>query len=302
MLPIENSSETNVSSGGASNNHVFHAVASGIQDVVERDDIVVGDQTFTHVSSTSSTSRDYRSVAPLERWHLRMRHVSLEFLRKLHKRDQDINKRHVETLLSAGESQATGVQQAQPPPVDAMDLDSLDNIGSTSSKPFREVLIASGEIPLVRGFSVPHDKQHDQHKCDTCRQANIQKKGQLKHSKYSEMGVLQGRVFSTDLKSVKIKSFFGHRYVICFVDHASGFALHYLMRSKDESVKMLKLFIKDCKVLGIKIARIQSDRGTEYFEQEGVGDHYDLRKPHPFRATCQESNIEHTVTPVDERK
>ena len=74
------------------------------------------------------------------------------------------------------------------------------------------------------------------------------------------------------------------------------------MRSKDESVKMLKRFIEDCKILGIKIARIQTDRGSEFFEQEGVGAHYDLRQSHAFGEICRKAGIQHTVTPVGDKE
>jgi len=50
-----------------------------------------------------------------------------------------------------------------------------------------------------------------------------------------------------------------------------------------------------CNKLGIKIARIQSDRGTEYFEQEGIGKVYERAHSALFRALCNKNNIEHTV-------
>jgi hypothetical protein len=51
----------------------------------------------------------------------------------------------------------------------------------------------------------------------------------------------------------------------------------------------------------IKIARIHADRGTEFFEQEGVGAVYDERAHHAFRAACNKNNIDHTVTPVGDK-
>jgi hypothetical protein len=50
-----------------------------------------------------------------------------------------------------------------------------------------------------------------------------------------------------------------------------------------------------CNKLGIKIARIQSDRGIECFEQEGIGKVYERAHSALLRALCNKNNIEHTV-------
>jgi hypothetical protein len=54
--------------------------------------------------------------------------------------------------------------------------------------------------------------------------------------------------------------------------------------------------------LGIKIARIQTDRGTEFFEQEGKGRTFDERALHAFRGACSKHLIDHTVTAVEDKE
>ena len=43
----------------------------------------------------------------------------------------------------------------------------------------------------------------------------------------------------------------------------------YFMRGKNETASTLKRYLADMKHLGVDIKLIQSDRGSEYFEQEG---------------------------------
>jgi hypothetical protein len=94
--------------------------------------------------------------------------------------------------------------------------------------------------------------------------------------------------------------------VICFVernkDDSPGMIFHYLMKNKSESTAKLLMFINDCKKLGIKIARIQTDRGTEFFEQEGKGRTFDERALHAFRGACNKHLIDHTVTAVEDKE
>lgn len=161
--------------------------------------------------------------------------------------------------------------------------------------------------PMIHGFYIPKDdKSLKTPKCDVCYQAKMRRKAQKHASPFPDSILIQGRTFSCDLKSVPTKSFFGHNYVLCFVEHvkdgAPGISFHYYMKHKSETTAKLQLFLNDCKKLGIKVARIQSDRGSEFFEQEGVGAHFDERALHSFRALCSRNNIIHTVTPVDDKE
>lgn len=41
------------------------------------------------------------------------------------------------------------------------------------------------------------------------------------------------------------------------------------MRLKNESAKVIKEFLREMHRLGVKVRTVQSDRGSEYFSQEG---------------------------------
>jgi hypothetical protein len=73
------------------------------------------------------------------------------------------------------------------------------------------------------------------------------------------------------------------------------------MKNKSESTASYFNSLMTVRSWDIKIARIQTDRGTEFFEQEGVGAVYDERAHHAFRAACNRNNIDHTVTPVGDK-
>jgi 6-pyruvoyl-tetrahydropterin synthase len=112
-----------------------------------------------------------------------------------------------------------------------------------------------------------------------CRQANLRQEPQKHHSLFQQSEVKTCRVFATDLRSVSIRSLHGHGYAVSFVentDDGSSGMVFCFMKNKSRATAVLQRFINDCKKLGIKIAsRIQSDRGIEYFEQEGIGRIYD---------------------------
>jgi hypothetical protein len=78
-----------------------------------------------------------------------------------------------------------------------------------------------------------------------------------------------GHTISTDTKDLPYLSFRGDRYVMIFVDHFSRRRWVYFMSSKNESASVLRRFLADMAMLGLRVVNIQSDRGSEYFEQEG---------------------------------
>jgi hypothetical protein len=188
--------------------------------------------------------------------------------------------------------------------VDVRDVEEQTEEAVTEPQSDREV----GKLdPMIHGFFKPTDDKSLKHpNCDVCRQAKLRKKPQKHHSLFQNQESKLGRIFSTDLKKVVCRSFHGYGYVMCFIeqtkDGSPGIAFHYLMKNKSETTAKLLQFIQDCEKLGIKIAKIQSDRGSEFFEQEGVGGVFDERALHRFRATCQKHNIDHTVTPVEDKE
>jgi hypothetical protein len=209
------------------------------------DDDDVDDETLP--ATLNYSSQGFGMTAPIHLWHERVRHGSIESLRKL----QLFN---VTNMLK-----------------DRLPHD--DKVESSSRA------VAPGE-PLVYGFQVPHGSHTKLTKCDVCLQTKISRKPQPKHSKFHDSDLRKGRVFSVDLKSVPTKTFFGHNGVISFVEQptdgegAHGMSFHYLQRSKTDTVMNLQRFIDDAARAGIKIAEVHSDRGTESFEQEGIGGFY----------------------------
>ena len=73
------------------------------------------------------------------------------------------------------------------------------------------------------------------------------------------------------------------------------------MSSKNESASVLRRFLADMARLGIRVVNIQSDRGSEYFEQEGESRFNRGRQLHEFNLVCehQSPKIEHIVQPVE---
>jgi hypothetical protein len=245
----------------------------------------------------SFSGNDYGMNAPMTRWHERVRHIPMEKLNQIHNQNlANLNNKHkkletISQIVSGGGD---------------VILDEDDSDENEVNLPGSDRRVRNDE-PMIHGFFKPHDDKSMKHtNCDVCRQANLRKKPQKHHSLFQQSDLKLGRVFSTDLKSVSIRSFHGHGYAISFVEHTDdgspGIVFVYLMKNKSEATAMLQRFINDCKKLGIKIAKIQSDRGTEYFEQEGIGKVYDERAHSAFRALCNKNNIDHTVTPVGDKE
>jgi len=239
------------------------------------------------VGNFSYSKVDHGMVAPMNTWHERVRHLPMDVLHQIHNFNiSNVQREHDHSSLEA----SVVVEQGN----------------AVVEELINDRQVGKNE-PMMHGFFKPHDDTSMKHKnCDVCRQAKMRKKPQKHQSLFQQSDLKQGRVFSCDLKSVAIKSFHGHCQVINFVEHTDdgspGIVFHYLMKSKSESTAKLLQFINDCKKLGIKIARIQTDRGTEFFEQEGVGAVYDERAHHAFRAACNRNNIDHTVTPVGDKE
>ena len=259
--------------------------------------------------SLTFSGQDYGMTAPLDVWHSRIRHMPFGVMRKIHKHNTSIlqsklkksqqkqpclkrkldSVREQEVVVPTEEEAASTVTAA----TDANQAADVDDRA-----------VNAGDF-MIHGLFLPKDDKKLK-KCDCCRQAKARRTPQKKSSPFPESELKQGRVFSCDLKYVPQKSFFGHRYVLCFVEHVEGgvpgITFHYIMKHKSETTQKLQQFFNDCKRFGIKIARIQSDRGTEFFEQEGVGAHFDDRALHSFRELCAKNNIEHTVTPVGDKE
>jgi hypothetical protein len=108
-----------------------------------------------------------------------------------------------------------------------------------------------------------------------------------------------GHTFHSDVKSLPYESFQGFKYVINFIDRYSRLGFCYLMRSKTEVTSVLHRLIAETSKLGIKIHNICTDRGSEYFEQEGDSKLNRGRVIHEFGALCTAQGITHWLQPVE---
>ena len=135
--------------------------------------------------------------------------------------------------------------------------------------------------------------------CDACAQAKIKRQPQKQHTEFESVAKTVGYLVSSDVKDVSYSSFGGYRYVVNFVDHASRLAFVYFLRSKNEVTQKLKQYLSDMERLGVKVQNIQTDRGSEYFEQEGESPVYSSRRKHEFVLYCESKGVHHIVQPVE---
>lgn len=280
----------------------------------------------TSIPSFNFNKVDYGMAAPLHLWHLRHHSLSVQQMKKLH----DANSKHLKLSKSNSNDTSNSSNTNTGASSRRNTSSNSETNGTSSSEGSCKVVIdeslgtsdggkievdpaefddraARRDEPLIYGFHTPRDDQSlKRPKCDVCRQAKMRRKAQRHATLFPEPELLQGRVFSTDLKSSPYRDFNGRKQVICFVEHVEdgipGITFHYVMKNKSETTAMLKRFINDCKLLGIKIAKIQSDRGTEYFEQEGIGTFDCDRARSAFTKVCTQNNIIHTVTPVGDKE
>ena len=150
---------------------------------------------------------------------------------------------------------------------------------------------------LVDGFHLVGNKNATCG-CDTCIQAKIRHAPSHKHRNFESPARKIGDHVSTDIKNVPYPSFEGYKYVINFVDHYSGLSLVYFMRNKSEATAKLKMYVAAMLHFGIVVRHIHSDRGSEYFSQEGALIASRDRTLSAFGTFCAQNNMRHTVTPI----
>jgi len=101
--------------------------------------------------------------------------------------------------------------------------------------------------------------------CDACRQAKIKRAPEHDTRAHQRQATHIGACVSTDTKEVPYVSLHGYRYVMVFVDQFSKLSFVYFLRAKSESTDVLRRYIADMKRLGVAVAAIHSDRGSEFF-------------------------------------
>ena len=131
--------------------------------------------------------------------------------------------------------------------------------------------------------------------------AKIRRQPVPHHRRFSDPASFVGHTVSTDTKSLPFPSVRGYRYVVCYVDHHSRFGLCYFIRSKREVSDTLRRYLAYMRHLGITVRTIQSDRGSEFFAQEGDSLADRDRRQHLFDAVCaaQSPPVKHVLRPVE---
>jgi hypothetical protein len=164
----------------------------------------------------------------------------------------------------------------------------------------KERLLRIFKHNLVDGFKMA-GRMHTTCDCDTCKQARIRRSASPHETMFESKASFIGHTVSTDVKSLPYASFMGYRYVLVFVDHYSRLSFCYFLRSKNEVTSKLRTYVNEMKRLGVTIHTIQSDRGSEYFEQEGESFLNRGRRLHEFGKFCEdhEPKIIHVVQPVE---
>ena len=135
--------------------------------------------------------------------------------------------------------------------------------------------------------------------CDVCAQAKIRRQPTDRETKFESEADVPGHTVSTDVKEVSYLSFQGFRYAVNFVDHKTRLVFVYFMRTKNEVTAKFKQFLSDMERLGLRVQNVQSDRGSEYFENEGESPVYGARRKHEFGLVCESHKIRHIVRPTE---
>ena len=164
----------------------------------------------------------------------------------------------------------------------------------------RQKLLQISKGEAVEGFMMK-GKHSLKCACDTCSMAKIRRQPVPHQSRFSDPASSVGHTVSVDTKSLTYPSIRGYRYVICYVDHFSRFGLCYFMRSKSEVPDTLRSYLSDMRHLGVTVRNIQSDRGSEFFSQEGDTLADRDRRIHQFGSICaaQSPAIKHFLRPVE---
>jgi hypothetical protein len=167
----------------------------------------------------------------------------------------------------------------------------------------KQTLKTISTLGLVAGFNLTGNT-NAQCGCDTCTQAKIKRDRNERQRHYKQRCTSIGHHVSSDIKSLPYESFEGYKYAICFVDHYSRLGICYMMRTKDEAVEKFMLFQKELEFYGYRVHHLHSDRGSEYFSQEGelLADRdRSLSALDEFCASLSPM-IKHTVTPVEAKE
>ena len=135
--------------------------------------------------------------------------------------------------------------------------------------------------------------------CETCRVAKIRRTPTFHSSLRPNVPTSVGDIVSADVKVVPAQSFKGYRYMVIYVDHYSRMKFAFFLRKKTEVPGTLKVLLKALKREGHKLRRVQTDRGSEFFAQEGETSVDRDRASAEFQVIAEEADVLHVVTAVE---
>ena len=164
----------------------------------------------------------------------------------------------------------------------------------------RDRLVQIHKNDAVDGFKL---KGHNpiNASCDTCSQAKIMRSAVPHERKFSDPATCIGHTVSSDVKKVPFSTFRGAQYAVTYVDHYSLLGMVFFVRSKAEIYLTLERYLRAMKALGVTVQNIQTDRGSEYFSQEGDLIEDRDRNLHKFGEVClaQNPQVRHIIQPVE---
>ena len=143
-----------------------------------------------------------------------------------------------------------------------------------------------------------YDFEKDQNDCVPCTISNLKIKKFGTRNNTIASKVLE--LIHTDICGPFDPTIFGEKYYITFTDDFSRYLTIYLLKSKDESIKMFQIYKNMAETLhnGSKIIKIHSDRGGEYTsnkwkefcEKEGIQISFSPRKTPQLNAVAESAN------------
>lgn len=130
-----------------------------------------------------------------------------------------------------------------------------DRLGHASLKCIRE-MIATGMMPALKIDT------NTQLFCESCMYGKMSK---LPFEECERRAFAVGEMWHSDVNTMPVKSWGGHRYYVIFVDDKTGFRYVHFMKHKDEVLKNFIDMVKRVEIAtGHKVKVLRSDNGGEY--------------------------------------
>ena len=160
---------------------------------------------------------------------------------------------------------------------------------------------------FVLGLDIDGNRSERNCNCNVCRLVKSRVKG-LQKGAHREPINHAGERVSTDLKFLPLVCFEGIRYIVPFIDHYSKHTYVYFSQNKKaETIALImKQYISDMEVLGVKVKKITSDRGSEFYSQDKAtladNDKWTQQVEHIFNKACSDLGVQHVAQPVGDHE